>query len=69
MGMGEFNSDDHYYLLLWARIPNKKWSSPHRTGDFTSDDHHYLLLWARIPKKKWSSPEMHYLGANSKITE
>ena len=19
--MGEFNSDDHYYLLLWARIP------------------------------------------------
>ena len=20
-GMGEFNSDDHYYLLLWARIP------------------------------------------------
>ena len=28
-GMGEFNSDDHYYLLLWARIPYKKWSSPH----------------------------------------
>ena len=28
-GMGEFNSDDHYYLLLWARIPWKKWSSPH----------------------------------------
>ena len=26
-GMGEFNSDDHYYLLLWARIPLKKWSS------------------------------------------
>ena len=21
MGMGEFNADDHYYLLLWARIP------------------------------------------------
>ena len=21
MGMGEFNSDDHLYLLLWARIP------------------------------------------------
>jgi len=21
MGMGKFNSDDHYYLLLWARIP------------------------------------------------
>ena len=20
-GMGEFNSDDHYYLLLWVRIP------------------------------------------------
>ena len=20
-GMGEFNSDDHYYLLLWARMP------------------------------------------------
>ena len=20
-GMGEFNSDDHLYLLLWARIP------------------------------------------------
>ena len=20
-GMGEFNSDDHFYLLLWARIP------------------------------------------------
>ena len=20
-GMGEFNSDNHYYLLLWARIP------------------------------------------------
>ena len=28
-GMGEFNSDDHYYLLLWARIPYKKWSSLH----------------------------------------
>ena len=27
--MGKFNSDDHYYLLLWARIPQKKWSSPH----------------------------------------
>ena len=20
-GMGEFNSDDHYILVLWARIP------------------------------------------------
>ena len=20
-GMGEFNSDDHYYLLLWTGIP------------------------------------------------
>ena len=20
-GMGEFNSNDHQYLLLWARIP------------------------------------------------
>ena len=28
IAMGEFNSDDHYYLLLWARIPQKKWSSP-----------------------------------------
>ena len=32
-GMGEFNSDDHselnLYLLLWARIPQKKWSSHH----------------------------------------
>ena len=28
-GMGEFNSDDHY-LLLWAGIPQKKWSS-HRS--------------------------------------
>ena len=28
-GMGEFNSDDHYHLLLWARIPYKKWSSSH----------------------------------------
>ena len=28
-GMGEFNSDDCYYLLLWARIPYKKWSSHH----------------------------------------
>ena len=27
-GMGEFNSDDHY-LLLWARIPQKKWSGHH----------------------------------------
>ena len=28
--MGEFNSDDHYItLLLWARIPKKKWSIPH----------------------------------------
>ena len=27
--MGEFNSDDHLYLLLWARIPQKKWSSHH----------------------------------------
>ena len=26
-GMGEFNSDDH--LLLWAGIPQKKWSSHH----------------------------------------
>ena len=24
-----FNSDDHLYLLLWARIPWKKWSSPY----------------------------------------
>ena len=28
-GMGEFNSDDHYYLLLRAGIPQKKWSSLH----------------------------------------
>ena len=28
-GIGDFNSDDHLYLLLWARIPWKKWSSPH----------------------------------------
>ena len=28
-GMGEFNSDDHYYLLLWEGIPQKKWSSHH----------------------------------------
>ena len=28
-GMGEYNSDDHY-LLLWARIPHKKWRSHHR---------------------------------------
>src|SRR5574337_1312360 len=28
-GMGEFNSDDHYYLLLRAGIPQKKWSSHH----------------------------------------
>ena len=28
-GMGEFNSDDPLYLLLWARIPWKKWSSHH----------------------------------------
>ena len=28
-GMGEFNSDDHFYLLLWARIPQKKQSSHH----------------------------------------
>ena len=27
-GMGEFNSDDHY-RLLWAGIPEKKWSSRH----------------------------------------
>ena len=27
--MGEFNSDDHLYLLLWAVIPQKKWSSHH----------------------------------------
>ena len=27
--IGEFNSDDHLYLLLWARIPWKKWSSPY----------------------------------------
>ena len=26
--MGEFNSDD-LYLLLWASIPKKKWSSTH----------------------------------------
>ena len=28
-GMGEFNWDDHYHLLLWARIPQKKWNGPH----------------------------------------
>ena len=28
-GMGEFNSDDHYILLLWAGIPQKKWSGHH----------------------------------------
>ena len=28
IGMSEFNSDDHYNLLLWARIPYKKWSGP-----------------------------------------
>ena len=28
-GMGEFNSDDHYILLLQAGIPQKKWSSHH----------------------------------------
>ena len=29
-GMGEFNSDDHsLYLLLWAGIPQKKWSGHH----------------------------------------
>ena len=28
-GMGEFNSDDHLYLLLRAGIPQKKWSSHH----------------------------------------
>ena len=27
-GMGEFSSDDHY-LLLWAGIPQKKWSCHH----------------------------------------
>ena len=27
-GMGEYNSDD-LYLLLWAGIPQKKWSSHH----------------------------------------
>ena len=27
-GMGDFNIDDQpLYLLLWARIPYKKWSS------------------------------------------
>ena len=26
-GMGEFNSDEHY--ILWAEIPQKKWSSHH----------------------------------------
>ena len=25
--MGEFNSDEHY--ILWAEIPQKKWSSHH----------------------------------------
>ena len=28
-GMGEFNSDDHLYILLQAGIPQKKWSSHH----------------------------------------
>ena len=28
-GMGEFNSDDHLYLLLRAGISQKKWSSHH----------------------------------------
>ena len=28
-GMGEFNSYDHCIYYLWARIPQKKWSSPH----------------------------------------
>ena len=26
-GMGEFNSDEHY--ILWAEIPQKKWSNHH----------------------------------------
>ena len=32
MGMGKFNSDDHSSTtttIMWARIPYKKWSSPH----------------------------------------
>ena len=28
-GTGEFNSDDRYYPLLRAGIPQKKWSSHH----------------------------------------
>ena len=28
-GMGEFNSDDHYYLLLRKGLPQKKWSDHH----------------------------------------
>ena len=28
-GIGEFNSDDHYIYYCGARIPQKKWSSPH----------------------------------------
>ena len=28
-GMGEFNSDDYWYLPLRAGIPQKKWSSHH----------------------------------------
>ena len=26
---GKFNSDDHYNLLLWARILWNKWSNPY----------------------------------------
>ena len=28
IGMGEFNSSDHYIYVLWARIPQKKQGSP-----------------------------------------
>ena len=39
MGVGDFNSDDHYSYYCGEEFLGKKWSSPHRQQKF---EMHYL---------------------------
>ena len=43
-GMGEFNSEP-LHLLLWARIPEKKWSSPYSQPKSTK-----CSIWVQFQK-------------------
>ena len=47
-GNGKFNSDDPCYLLLWARIPWKKWSS-------TYSQQKTLKYSSRVQSQKWQN--------------